>query len=660
MSYQTGFLLFGDPKNPYPLRTDSTWKSFQNLAYSAQTTPYQFVSPDEKILGGLYPWNWEKSLYDDHAWIQATKSETIRFHSPTPGKETTRILQESSIPVPEEIPQRPLILRRAEGISTPNTGFLLGKGILKVKPNSSIDLLLDQTELTTANIKLWVSGGKEARISITYSESLVNDEGYKGNRNEYLHKTLKGNSDVFILDGGKNRLYQPLFYRTYRYIGLHIETQAEALEILDFHGNFTAYPFIQKASFQTNDTLLNHIWKTGWRTARLCAYETYMDCPFYEQLQYVGDTRIQALISLYVSGDHRLMKNALDEIESSMLEEGITQSRYPSHLKQIIPPFSLFWISMVHDYWWYRKDDDFIKKKLPSIIRILNWHQNQVNLQGMLGNMPYWNFVDWPKEWPWVGKEEGSGTPALMKQGHSSVLPLQYIWALQKSADLFHYFGLEKKSRILIKTADQLKVQVYKLCWDPGRKLLSDLPNKSEFSQHAQAMALLTDIIPEKDRKDLILRTLADTSIVQCTYYYRFYLLQALKKAGLENEYVNQLGPWKTMITMGLSTFAEQPEPSRSDCHAWSASPTYDLLATVAGFTSSHPGFASLKIHPALGKLTFCEAHMPHPLGDLHVKYTYSKKHWSILIHIPQKLPASLVWKSKSYALKSGDNLFRF
>ena len=32
-------------------------------------------------------------------------------------------------------------------------------------------------------------------------------------------------------------------------------------------------------------------------TARRCAGETYFDCPYYEQLQYVGDTRIQALVA---------------------------------------------------------------------------------------------------------------------------------------------------------------------------------------------------------------------------------------------------------------------------------------------------------------------------------------------------------------------------
>ena len=65
------------------------------------------------------------------------------------------------------------------------------------------------------------------------------------------------------------------------------------------------------------DEEVQQILTTGWRTARLCAHETYMDCPFYEQLQYGGDARIQMLVSLYMAGDASLMRNGITLIDST-------------------------------------------------------------------------------------------------------------------------------------------------------------------------------------------------------------------------------------------------------------------------------------------------------------------------------------------------------
>jgi len=59
------------------------------------------------------------------------------------------------------------------------------------------------------------------------------------------------------------------------------------------------------------------------------------------------------------------------------------------------------------------------------------------------------------------------------------------------------------------------------------------------------------------------------------------------------------------MISNGLTTFAEKSDPSRSDCHAWSASPIYDLLATVCGIEQLRAGFKTVSIAPAPGYLTF-------------------------------------------------------
>ncbi len=127
-------------------------------------------------------------------------------------------------------------------------------------------------------------------------------------------------------------MFRPLWWRTYRYLDLKIETKAEPLTIEDLRGVYTGYPFERKARFDAGNELLTKILEVGWRTARLDAHETYMDCPYYEQLQHVGDTRIQALISLYNSGDARLIKNAISLVNDSRTAEGATMSRAPPEL----------------------------------------------------------------------------------------------------------------------------------------------------------------------------------------------------------------------------------------------------------------------------------------------------------------------------------------
>ena len=106
------------------------------------------------------------------------------------------------------------------------------------------------------------------------------------------------------------------------------------------------------------------------------------------------------------------------------------------------------------------------------------------------------------------------------------------------------------------------------------------------------------------------------------TYYFRFYLFRAMKKVGIGRRVhpsARILGGrcWRS----GLTTWAENPEPTRSDCHAWSAHPNFDLLATVAGIEPAAPGFAEVLIRPHLGPLQHVTATLPHPLGDITVAY---------------------------------------
>jgi hypothetical protein len=76
---------------------------------------------------------------------------------------------------------------------------------------------------------------------------------------------------------------------------------------------------VDRGSFKSSDPQLAGIREISWRTARIDAHETYMDTAYWEQLQYVGDTRIQALDSYGVSGDDRLPRQALQSESSKAL-----------------------------------------------------------------------------------------------------------------------------------------------------------------------------------------------------------------------------------------------------------------------------------------------------------------------------------------------------
>lgn len=658
ISLRTGLIIQGNGAAENIVNTDRSWKVIKDKAYSeasagSKETSGQFVvvGPCDRVDGNLYPWGWEKPDYNDDKWSAPRVLDN--GHPYGVGSDINWSLTPRRIPFMELKKQRFASIRLTENCKVPST-FIEGKSTLTITGHQKVKILLDQGNLTTGYPELITSGGKGSTIRLSYAESLFGSNGQKGNRNEVNGKKFIGYSDFYLPDGLADRLFRPLWFRTWRYLQLEIETAGQPLEIRDLSSEFSAYPLVENASFESDNETLTRIWQTGWRTARLCANETYFDCPYYEQLQYVGDTRIQALISMYVSGDDRLVRNALMQFDESRIAEGITHSRFPTSQSQFIPPFSLFWVDMVNDYWMLRDDSAFVRQFLPGISQVLQWYGKKIDKSnGMLGPVPFWNFVDWVDQWPWTSETGVGGVPAGGQTGGSSILTMQYAWALEKASKLFRYYGYVSQADEYSKTSADLSEAVFRNCWDKTRGYLADSPDKKEFSMHAQIFGVLTNTIPADQQKSFTGRFINDTSLYRPTLYFRAYLTQALKKTGLADQYIETLGPWKEMLDKGLTTFAESPDPdTRSDCHAWSASPNYDMLATIAGIRPSEHGFKSVTIEPALGNLKFIKGRFPHPAGMIY--FDLKRDGVNGLkgeITVPDGLKAVIKWNGKSQTL---------
>ena len=649
---QTGFVLQGDGAKEQVVNTNDSWKIYHDSAYNpcsldngSKMHSYMVIGPGDSVRAEHYPWGWQTPKYNDGSWQSARN-----ISAPVPygvGSDNLWTLVPRTIPQMEETQQRIPSYRNMTGLT--DAGFIKGNHAVTIAPHSAASVLLDQAYNTVAYPHLIVSKGKGSVVRLTYAEALFDTAGGKGNRNETAGKKMIGNYDVFVPDGGSQRTFRPLWFRTYRYMQVDVTTGDEPLVIEDLYGMYTGYPFTQQASFKSNDTSLQTLWNVGWRTARLCAGETYFDCPYYEQLQYEADTRIQSLISLYVTGDDRLMRKAITDFYNSRIAEGLTQGRYPSSRLQVIPPFSLFWISMLYDYMMHRRDDAFVNNKLQAVKGVLHWYEQHIDSsKGMLGPMNWWNFTDWANSF-------NGGTPAGANDGNSAVVTLQYAYTLQQAAVLFAHSGQKEEAAHCTALAERMMKGTYAQCFDKIKGAMADTPEKKQFSQHAGIMAILTGCIPKTDEAAVMKTILYDTTLDQATFYYRFYLMQALKKTGMANLYYSQLKPWRDMIAKGLTTFAEQPDPTRSDCHAWSASPLYDFLATICGIVPASPGFATVTIAPAPGELTSIEGNMPHPDGTITVSLTHTGEHIKGTVSLPPNVKGTFVWQGKTIALHSGN-----
>jgi alpha-L-rhamnosidase len=667
---RTGFLLQAVEPGQAIVNTDRTWQSMADKSYYPQAltpdeaTGYYALGPNERVDGRLYPWGWELASFfhfsPQFSWLAA---QEIGHGAPRDMQDAPNrwMLVPSEIPLEEQKPERLAAVRKAEGV-TADQGFLTGGSPLQVPAETTAKLILDQNYLTTAYPELEVSGGKDATISLRYAETLYVSKGphatVKGNRNEVEGRQFYGPSDTFIADGGANRVYRPLFWRTYRYIELDIKTAGNPLTINDLRETFSGYPFERKADFEVNEKGPNEefqrILNTGWRTARLCAHETYMDCPFYEQLQYGGDARIQMLTSLYMTGDARLMKNGIALLNSSRTAEGATYSRAPSHLQQYIPPFSLWWIGMVHDYWMYVDDPEFVKQMMPGVHAVLEFYEAHQKGNGSLNHMPWWNFVDWVKQWR-------DGVPPGDVDGSSSAaLDLQLLLAYQWATDLERALGSRALEEEYDQAARLLKSTIVSTDWDTQTGLFADQPSHQTYSQQVNTLAVLAHVVPTEQARGVVEKIIGTSTgippLARSSIYFRAYTNATLREVGLGDRYVDQLGPWRDMLINGLTTWAEWDGPdTRSDCHAWGASPNFELLRTIAGIESAAPGFKRVRIAPNPGSIEQVSARMPHPKGVIEVKLNH-KRGMVADIQLPEGIDGEFDWAGARHWLHAGKN----
>ena len=630
----SGLIVRGDNQKTEGLNTPGDWKCVENHAYEPGTNSRHIfpqpgnVFPRLSIDGNKYPWGWMVSEFDDSSW---TGPECIYNGSPKGiGENILHALVPRTLPsIAIKEPESPQI------ISLDNKKLKKGQPGTnqKINANENALFVFDMGKIVSAYPEFRFTGGKNSRVEIRYSTRLLEQDGHV-NFMDIQEMAGGPDMDIIYLDGGNNRKYSPLDIRSFRYVEVKIQA-AETPLVFDYiSASSVSYPFSERAVFISDNAMLSSNWKRAWNNELNCSQDIFFKDAVSDQVQYAGPARLHALNTMLVSGDNRLMRKSIDDFYHSITPEGITSSRYPSVVQQINPSYSLEWISMLNDYFWYQKDYLFVAKYLVNIQQILRWYENHIDKStGMLGPLEYWPYIDDVDAWM---KQEGSpGLPPGCHTGGSSVLSLQYAVALDQASDIFSFYGLEGLAKNYSNTADALVDATKKLCWDETRNLMADTPEKNSFSMHANILSVLSHAVPKTERALFFENVLRNTSLIPVSSGFTFELSEAIAGAELGDKYLQY-----------TSQFTQEELNN---------SLIYEYLTIIAGIKPASPGFSTVIIKPAPNGLEKIEASLPWREGDISIDLNF-RKNGSVsgTVTLPVGLSGIFVWDNQTVVLKSG------
>lgn len=661
ITYTGGFVLEGSLQNMSgevveDLKTGDTWKVAVDKAHRFQnenTTFEGYLGYFEHRHTALIPQGWNTVEFDDSAWPAAhvlfkAELQENRRDPASPYGLVPRMIPMLEEGEPERFPDA--YQNGGEAVSAEWQALLSEDKPLTLPAGATVDIVLDMKRLTTAFPHLVVSGGAGSTVRLTYAEVLRlawNTPGAKmiGKQQSLANLAshfadesrgwtfdrrgeVTGWCDIFELSG-RDEIIEPLHWRAFQFIGLRITVGSQPLTLRALKHRFTAYPYRVKASFTCSDPALEKVWQVGLHTMRMCSHETFEDCPHYEQMQYAGDTMITSKLGMLTTGDYRLSRQALYHFDWSRISDGLTQARYPSRLLQVIPAWSIHWITNVKDYYLCTGDRDTLRDMLPGMRSVLDWYRRHTNEDGLPAKLPYWNITDWCPWWP-------RGVVPGADEGATCIHSAQYINALDEVAGMTEALGNAAEAQALRAEAARLRPIAHSLFWSEKEGLYFDRPGGPEVSQYGNAWAIVAGFADQRVCDRIFERFPYDEKLAPGSFFWLHFGFTAMFKAGHYGDISKHLGPWHESISYGLSTFVEENSYWRSMCHAWSAHPILEFQQRILGITPLKPGFEAVEIKPNLAGLTHASGSLCTPRGMIEASWKLSGDKFTLEANVPE------------------------
>ncbi|MGA0263519.1 MAG: alpha-L-rhamnosidase C-terminal domain-containing protein [Ilumatobacteraceae bacterium] len=488
-------------------------------------------------------------------------------------------------------------------------------------------------------------------------------------------------SSVFVVLDGTRRVVESvdLFgVHGIRVSGTSSEVRVHAVSIVE-----RLHPVTGDHTFHSSDPLLDRIVEVGRRTVSISSLDSYVDCPTREQRAWTGDSVVHQLVDLTTNDDWSLARWH-PVLAASPRADGMIPMSVAGEIEHddmsIVPDWALHWIHSVHNLYRYCGDRDEIRGLLAVVEGVLRWFDDRTDHTGLPVEMPGWVLVDWS---------------AVHTDGANSTIAGLWGRALLEFAEMSDWLGDGGRAAWARARHGRL-VEGFERFWDPSRRLYVDSVIGDQrlpmASQHAQASAIVGRLAPRErwsrlvevvtDGEHLVHAAFARTDgpsdpgsetelggaylytghpepwwdterqIVRAQPFFRYVVHDALADAGRSELLPDMLLDWEDLLARCATSFGEVWYGG-TRCHGWSSTPTRDVIQHVLGVVPAEPGFASVRIEPALGPLTWAEASCPTPRGRLSVRVD------SEAVEVTTPVPATVVIEGVETVVQPGEHRIR-
>ena len=489
---------------------------------------------------------------------------------------------------------------------------IIEEGFLVVPAGEKTEVILESGFVMNTFPKYTFTGGRNGTITMSYFEKFVK-EGEDIARDDMSGEVYYPLVDT-IRTNGKAFCFEPFWYRTFRFLKLELSAGDTELVFDLPRIRRMGYPLPIESGISSSAPWVEKLFDMSVKTLEGCMVESYMDCPMYEQLQYPMDTRLQILFNSSVSSDLDLVRKAILDFHSFITPCGLLPGKAPTAYMQMITTFSLHYIFILWEYYVHTGDVALIRHYRSDLDRILDYYEEHLDENGLVAGLGYWPFVDWQPVWR-------TGVPDAEKEGGSAIISLMYAYALENAARITEVTGRKAVAEEYRDRKQNICDAVERSCYDAQVGLYREGPRTNQFSTHAQSWAVLNGMRTGEEAAALMERTVGKEGIVPMSFSTAYEFFRACEMAGRYDLTRKCFEQWIGLIDLHCNTCPETPVDCRSECHAWSALPIYELLRAMAGIMPGEAGWKSIVIRPHLDYVPDLKGAMITPVGEVRFDY---------------------------------------